>query len=262
MNLFTLDIEGHDPISGALALQVIEPNPDGWRRGQFLHDFQWPNDPDNFPYRESRDRMDPPEVNRIGSFDDRNSHTKVALISPMQFFWAELMSLHKYGRNLVLLNSTERRFINNAFEAVMGPAVALTNRSVDDVTVNYVSGENLDKEPARLAPLVCGGNSVWFKAAGVNRSGTEMVEIHSWKPDNLLPLPTLDTLHDPRVLWLNAIYSDSNVFPLSTLGDGVGVPYPLITFARYYYPRSGLVEYSHDEPKRPIYVRGGVPSYV
>lgn len=254
-------ITGSDFRYALVSQPVLQPNAQGWRRGQFLHDFQW-RDSKNFPYRTSRDVMDPPEVNRIGSFEDRNSHVKVALTETIQFFWAELMALHKYGRNLSALNSAERHFIDNAFDAVMGPAVALTNRSKNEVTANYVSDENVDKEPARLAPLVCGGNTVWFQSAGVNRDGTEMAWIHSWEPNDPLPNPSLATLQDPRVMWLDAIYSDRNVFPLSTLGDGVGVPYPLVTFDAYYYPMSGLVEYSHDEPKRPIYVRDGVPSYT
>lgn len=255
-----LDVYLGEQIVTLLSRDLV-PNAAGWRRYQFLHDFRWPEHP-NFPYRESRDVMDPPEVNRIGSFEDRNSHVKVALTEPMQFFWAELMSLHKFRRNLSGLTPLERKEINNRFEAVMGPAVALTNRGVDALTANYVSGENLDREPARLAPLVCGGNTVWGKPAGVNNDGLEMVEIYSYKPDDPFPRPTLETLADPRVLWLNAIYSDTNVFPLSTLGDGVGVPYPLITFTRYYYPLIGMVEYSHEEPVRPKYVRNGLPSYA
>jgi hypothetical protein len=229
------------------------PDAGGWRRYQALHDWQtslW-----NFKPREV---APDPEVNRIGVFEQRESHNKVSLTEAMQFFWAELLALRKFGKGLDALTVDERGYINNKMTVVMGPAFAFTNRSSPEAA-NYVSGEMLDAEPAKLAPLMCGGNTIWGKPAGANRDGDEMIEVYSFLRDDIFPLPSLD---DPRVLWATAIYDERNVFPFSHLGDGVGVPYPLITAERYYYPLSGLVEYSHAERARPLYVRDGVAAYA
>jgi hypothetical protein len=198
--------------------------------------------------------MDPPEVNRIGAFNDRNSHVKTALNSPMQFFWAELCALHKFRRNLVELTTEEIKFIGNKLNVLMGPATALTNRKGEEASANYVSGEFLNTEPARMAPLICGGSTVWGKPAGTNDNGVEMVEIFSFPQDFQFFTPTFGSLLDPRVLWLTAIYETGKVLPFTTLGAGVGVPYPLITAEPYYYPRGGLQEYGHDELHRSQYV--------
>lgn len=241
---------------------VIQPNAQGWYRCQILHDWQR-SDAYSFPPRQSSEVMDPPEVNRIGVFDDRTSHNKVALTATMQFFWAGSMAWHKYGRPLDALTRDERKYINNKFEAVMGPAVALTNRSVNDVTANYVSGENLDKEPARLAALICGGNSMWCKPIGRNKDGVEMARLYTFLPSDFINPPAASSvmLTDPRMNWLTAIYATGEVYPFSTLGMGVGVPYPVITADVYYYPMSGLQLYSFDAPARPLYYRNGQASY-
>lgn len=81
-----------------------------------------------------------------------------------------------------------------------------------------------------------------------------MIQIHSWLPTSQFPTPTLDMLLDPRVLWLTAIYEVGKVLPFTTLGVGVGVPYPLVTAARYFYPRAGLMCYSFDDPPLSQYV--------
>lgn len=242
---------------------VIQPNAQGWYRCQVLHDWQR-SAPKNFPPRDSFSTMDPPEVNRIGVFDDRTSHNKVALTATMQFFWAGSMAWHKYGRSLDALTRDERRYINNKFEAVMGPAVALTNRrDIDEETANYVAGTNLDKEPARLAALICGGNSMLCKPAGKNKDGVEMARLYTFLPSDFVNAPVASPvmLTDPRMNWLTAIYAEGEVYPFSTLGMGVGVPYPVITADVYYYPMSGLQLYSFDSPARPLYYRNGQASY-
>lgn len=230
---------------------VVAPNPQGFFRSYVLHD--WQRGGPEFPYRDSSDQMDPPEVNRIGKFDDRTSHNKVALNEGMQFFWAELMSLHKFRRNLADLNTDERKYIDAKMDVAMGPAFGLTNRGRQPAA-NYVSGEYLDIPPARMAPLICGGSTILTKPVGANNNGTQMVQVHSWLSTSQFPTPTLSTLLDPRVLWLTAIYGVGKVLPFTTLGIGVGVPYPLITAESYFYPRDGVMYYNFEDPPISQYV--------
>lgn len=234
---------------------VIRPNEAGWFRYQVLHDWQ---SGASEPAKTVRAVAPDPEVFRIGAKDEWKSHDKVPLNSEMQYFWAELLALKKFGERLIVLTREEREYINGRMDVVMGKAFALTNRGSPDFTRNYVAGTHTNEEVAKLAALLCGGNTVWGKPAGLNRDGEEMVEIYSLLEGETLPEPSLD---DPRVQWLTAIYNATSVFPFTHLGDGVGVPYPLITAVRYYFPVSGLQAYSHDEPKRPMYVRQGAPSY-
>lgn len=237
------------------AAPVIRPNEAGWYRYQVLHD--WMSGAAS-PPKTVRSVAPDPEVFRIGEKDSWKSHDKVPLNSAMQYFWADLLSLKKFGRLLDALTNDEREYINNRMDVVMGKAFALTNRGAPDFARNYVAGTYVDQEVAKLAALVCGGNTIWGKPAGVNRDGEDMVEVYSFLEGESLPAPALD---DPRVQWLTAIFSAASVFPFSHLGDGVGVPYPLITAARYYFPASGLQVYSHEERKRPMYVRNGAPAY-
>lgn len=241
-----------------LETKEIQPNVDGWFRYFVLHDFQtalW-----NF---RPRDVAPDPQVNRIGVFNDRTSHNKVSLNSSMQFHWARLLSLHKFGRSLSTLSPAEREYINDRMDIVMGPAFCLTNRGGGGdepyPARNYVGDRYHDWEEAKMAALICGGSTVWGRPTGDNHDGVMMVQIYSHLADE----PFLDvSLADPRTLWLTTITSEINVFPFTHLGDGVGVPYPLITAERYYYPEVGLQIYSHDLPKREVYVRNGVPSYA
>lgn len=231
------------------------PNAEGWYRYFVLHDFQtslW-----NFA---PRPVAADPEVNRIGVFNDRTSHNKVPLNSAMQFHWARLLSMHKFGRTMATLSPAEREYINDRMDIVMGDSFCLTNRTPKpSLARNYVGDRHHDWEEAKMMALVCGGNTVWGKPAGVNIHGDKMVEIYT----HLEGEPFLEpSLEDPRTLWLTTITSEINVFPFTHLGDGVGVPYPLITAERYFYPDVGLQVYSHDEPKREVYVRNGVPSYA
>lgn len=169
--------------------------------------------------------------------------------------------MHKFGRTLSTLSPAERDYINGRMDVVMGPEFCLTNRGGASgepyPARNYVADTHSDWEEAKMAALICGGNTVWGRPTGDNHDGIMMVHIYS----HLVGEPFLEpSLEDPRTLWLTTITSDINVFPFTHLGDGVGVPYPLITADRYYYPASGLQVYSHDLPKREVYVRNGVPS--
>lgn len=258
MRAFVLEVEGRKPFSGVLPLiSVVSPNAQGWTRYQVLHDWQGAGSPNHLDYL-VRDVAPDPQVNRLSEFDSLGSHAKVPLNSEMQFYWAGLLSWHKFGLPLASLSLIQREYINGRMEVVTGSAFALTNRS-DPYAANYVGGTFLEYDEPKLAALLCGGCTVWGKPAGRNANGREMVEIYSFLSSE--PMPEI-SLTDPRVQWLTAIYDIRNVFPFSHLGDGVGVPYPLITAARYYYDARGLQAYSHEELGRPRYVRNGVPSYL
>lgn len=198
-----------------------------------------------------------PEVNRIGQFDYPASHVKTILNRERQFFWAEIVALHKYGRNLANLTNGEYDYVGKKMNVLMGDAVALTNRK-EPLAVNYITGEFPDYEPARMAALICGGNTIAGTYAGENKFGKSMLAVSSFVAGEPLPTPTYEILKDPRVLWLTAVFKRGEVYPFSTLGDGIGVPYPLFTAQQYYFPMEGVRKVSE---RQPLYLRGGVASY-
>jgi hypothetical protein len=198
-----------------------------------------------------------PEVNRYGEFDYPNSHVKVILTEERQFFWAEILALHKFGRNLVNLTSGEYTYIGKKLGVLMGPATALTN-SRDQFFANYVSREYLDYEPARMAPLICGGNTIGGEYAGENKFNRPMLAVASFVAGDPLPNPTIGILSSVRVAWLTAVFKVGEVYPFSTLGDGIGVPYPMFTARQYFLPYEGV---RRVQERQPLYLRNGVASW-
>lgn len=238
----------------------IQPNAEGWYRGWVLPDWMSPiAEP---PYQ-NREVTPDPAVWRIGVKDDWKSHNKVKLNAPWQFFWAELLALHKYGKRYALLDRDERDYINGKFHAIIGPSVFLTNRPPDQEVADYVNETGLEFEPPKVAALVCSGCTLWVRPAGRNRDGIEMIEVFSLKENQTVPeIPANDPasiLLEPYVMWATAIYGKpfakvGEIAPFSTLGQGVGVPYPLITKETYYFPRKGVKFYSHRSPFLSQYV--------
>ena len=220
------------------------PTSTEWKRYYFLNDWQ------HAPYV-PRDAAPAPEVNRIGEFNDFNSHNKVLLTQGIQFFWADLIAFQCYGRAYAACDSTQKTYIGKRVGAMMGPNLAFTNRS-DPEAANYVTGEWLDKEPAKLAALICGGNTVWGKPVGKNIDGREMVLIYSFLASVQLPVATAATLLDARVQWATIIYDTGSVGPFPQL-RGLSVPVPIITDKNYYYPADGLQEYAHGDPVKSQY---------
>lgn len=225
------------------------PASGGWLRAQVLHD--WLSGAIDPPYT-VREVAPDPEVFRIGVKNDHKSHDKVRLNREQQFFWADLLAMHKYGKLLANCNDDEARFIRGKFGALIGPSVAFTNRATPECR-NYVSDIGKGYGEPALAALLCGGCTIWVKPAGTNIRGVAMVEVFSFLDGESLPQVTPALLLDPRVLWATAIFARESVRPFSTLGEGVGVPYPLITAERYYFPASGVQVYPMTDPFRSQY---------
>lgn len=238
----------------------VKPNAEGWYRGWVLPDWL---SPIAEPPKQNREVTPDPAVWRIGVRDDRTSHNKVRLTARWQFFWAELFALHKYGQRYALLDREQKDYIDNKFHAIIGPSVFLTNRPPDQEAADYVNEMGLEFEPPKMAALVCSGCTLWVRPAGKNKNGVEMVEVFSLKENEPVPeIPALapaEILLEPYVMWATAIYGKpfakiGEIAPFSTLGEGVGVPYPLVTREAYYFPRAGVELYSHEEPLRSQYV--------
>jgi len=230
-----------------------------WRRYQVLHDEKSPLW--GYKVRDMwTNTSGVPEVNRFGSFDNRENHVKARMTEPIQFFWADITAMVVYGRTYEACNTAEKSYIGKRVGAFMGRAFGWTNRTSDDPVANYVLGENLNAQLAMMAALLCGGNTIWGKPAGVNKRGEEMVQVYSFIEGEALPPVNSETLLDARVQWATNVYQGGSVGWFPQLG-GLPVPVPIYTRERYYFPAAGLEEYSHDSPKRPMYVRGGVPSY-
>lgn len=225
-------------------------NPGEKKRYFVLHD--WQSGTQNPPYT-VREVAPDPEVNRVGFFDDHKSHNKVRMTRPIQMFCADLMAMQRYGKLFAQCSASERRYITAKFTALYGPQTAFANRPPDNPTANYVAGENLQDEPPRLAPLICGGNTVWGEPAGRNKYGRDMVRLYSFVEGQALPPVTYALLFDPRILWATAIYGLEKVYPFEQL-NGLSVPYPFITKEVYFYPADGLEEYEHSLPPRSQYV--------
>lgn len=235
----------------SLNVQVGEPTVgSGWLRAQVLPD--WLSGAADPPFT-VREVAPDPQVNRIGVFNDHKSHNKVTLNREQQVFWADLMAMHKFGKVLSKCSKEEADYIRNRFSAIIGPSVFLTNRPPTEDVRDYVNGTGQGLSEPALAALICGGCTVWVKPAGKNDRGVEMVEVYSFLDGEPLPSVTPETLLDPRVLWATTIFGYESVRPFSTLGEGVGVPYPLITKERYYYPASGVQVYPMDAPFRSQY---------
>src|SRR3990172_9667780 len=226
------------------------PTSTEWKRYYFLNDWQSPVTTHHAPYT-PRGAAPAPEVNRIGELNAFESHNKVLLTQGIQFFWADLIAFQCYGRAYAACDSTQKIYIGKRVGAMMGPNLAFTNRS-DPEAANYFTGEWLDKEPAKLAALICGGNTVWGKPVGKNIDGREMVQIYSFLAGQQLPVATAATLLDARVQWATIIYDTGSVGPFPQL-RGLSVPVPVITDKLYYYPADGLQEYAHGDSVKSQY---------
>lgn len=213
------------------------PKPVGdWKRYFVKHD--WESGALEPPYT-VRNAAPAPEVFRVGAMDDHTSHVKVKFTKPMQFFLADLIAMQAYGVLLMQCTVTQKKFVVQKATALMGPTLFLFNRSKDAQVANYLTGENLSFEPPMMAPLICGGNTVWGIPAGKNKGGREMILLHSFSPRDTLPIVSPHTLLDPRVLWATNIYRGGVVGPFPQL-KGLSAPYPFITFEPYYFPADGL----------------------
>ena len=179
-----------------------------------------------------------PAVNRIGEFDNNTYHVKTKLGTDEQFFWARLLALRVYEKPLSILAATEREYIGERLDVMMGETLALTNRPKGALAPNYILNTNLNADPAMFIPLIMSGNTVQGRPVGKNKSGRQMVQIRSYKVG---ALPTDVTLDDYRVLTCTNISANGVLYGFPQL-NGKPVPYPLITRENYYYPADGLKE--------------------
>ena len=226
------------------------PTDSEWASYFFLHDWQSPVDAQHPPYT-PRGATPAPEVNRIGGFNDHTSHNKVVLNREKQFFWANLLAFQCFGRSYQACDPTQKLYIGKRVGVMMGPGLAFTNRS-DPEAANYVAGEWLDKEPAKLAELICGGNTIQGKPAGKNADGREMILIRSFLPTEPLPIVTGETLFDMRIQWATIVYGTGSAGPFPQL-RGLSVPVPIFTDAPYYYPADGLQRYDPETRRKSQY---------
>lgn len=240
MTSFTLNVQGRQPVSGKLDLPA--PNADGWRRYWVKPD--WESAAWGFRVR---DAAPAPAINRIGEKAKTDNHVKTPFTRELQFFWADIVSMHLYGMLFQDLFEPQRDYVASRINALMGPKLAFFNRSVDERVAYFLTNENIDAALPRFAPLICAGCTVWGIPEG------EVVKIASFLASVPLPPVTQDTLLDPRVLWATIIDPDKHVSPFPQL-DGESVPYPLVTVAPYYFPLQGLQEYSFSVPFKSQYI--------
>ena len=208
------------------------------KRDQFTQ-YNWVvNDPDR---RENgvRDSAPAPAVMQTGTFENNKSWGWAWLTERHTFFWADLLSMQRYGSLYLDLTKDERLRIISTFNGITSGSKFLTNDRGSTTRHNYLNGENADKEDIQVAPLICCDD--WVRVLGVetNSHGVEMALLDGFLQGDPLPKVTRELLQDPRILWATVINKKGEISNFPQL-DTFPVPYPRLTSKPYWYPYRDL----------------------
>lgn len=171
-----------------------------------------------------------PAVNRTGEFEDNHNFDAATLSRQWQVFWADLLSMRKYGRLFSSLSGIQRDDIVRAFNSISHTKTAFNNIAGTDIKNNYVvGGEAATRgEDPKHWPLICGGSKVEVIETRMNSRGVLMARLNTFFDKDTPPKVTAEMLSDPRVLRAMNINKNGVLSDFDQLKDGKWCPYPYI----------------------------------